>query len=219
MRTSSKLTQLESAIPKCKKCPRIVATLKKIKKEHPSHWCRPVPGMGDPQAKIMIVGLAPGRLGANIHGRMFTGDQSGEFLFSSLRNYGFVKKEDALGPYEFSGLFITAAMRCFPPQNKPLKEELNNCRPYLEKEMELLKKVKVVIALGKIGHDAAVKVIQKRNGFPLKGLLFQHGRVHTFPGRPQFLIDSYHVSPQNTFTKKLTKSMFENILKKALELS
>jgi len=215
----SKLDQLEMLIPKCRKCPRIVSNLKAVKIVHPDHWCRPVPGMGDPKAKILIVGLAPGRLGANIHGRMFTGDQSGAFLFNALRKCGFVKKEDKLGPYDFNGLFITAALRCFPPENKPLKVEMDNCRPYLEKEIELLKQVKVIVALGKIGHDAVLKVMEKRMGTPLKGISFAHGKVYRFNVRPTLLIDSYHVSPQNTFTKRLTPNMFENILKKALELS
>lgn len=210
---------LELKIPDCRKCPRIVKSLKGIKKEHPDHWCRPVPGIGNTQAKIMIVGLAPGRLGANITGRMFTGDQSGSFLYAALRKTGFVTKEDELGPCEFRNLFITAAMRCFPPQNKPLKEELHNCLPYLEQELDLLKKVRVIVALGKIGHDAAVEAIQKKTGEPLKKLPFKHGQVIRFKSGTYSLLDSYHVSPQNTFTKKLTPKMFKNILKKSLQLA
>lgn len=217
--TFKNLRKLEAWIPRCRKCPRIVRNLRRIKREHPDHWCRPVPGFGDPAAKILIVGLAPGRLGGNITGRLFTGDASGEFLFACLRKCGLVKKEDALGPFDFRGLFITAALRCFPPENKPTALEMENCRPYLEQEFEFLKNVKVVIALGKIAHDTVVKILQQRNGLPAKHLPFQHGKCHEFPNQPWYLLDSYHVSPQNTYTKKLTPEMFEKILKKALHLS
>lgn len=219
MNLPQNLTELERFIPSCRKCPRLVRALQKIKQEHPDHWCRPVPGFGDPSAKILLVGLAPGRLGGNITGRFFTGDASGDFLFACLRKLGFVKKEDALGPYDFHSLFITAVLRCFPPQNKPLAYELDNCRPYLEQELEFLDKVQVIIALGKIAHDGIVKILNKRNNLPNKTLPFRHGEIHNFDKRPFYLIDSYHVSPQNTYTKKLTPKMFQKILKKAQKLA
>ena len=176
-----------------------------------TYWGRPVPSFGDPRARLLIIGLAPAAHGANRTGRMFTGDRSGDFLYHALYETGFatqaasIHRDDGL---ELRGAYITAAVRCAPPANKPERREMENCRRYLLRELKLLTEVCVVVALGKIAFDSFLKVR------PLKGARFGHGAASHYPdGR--VLLASYHPSQQNTFTGKLTMPMLVDVFQKA----
>lgn len=176
-----------------------------------TYWGRPVPSFGDPHARLLIIGLAPAAHGANRTGRMFTGDRSGDFLYRALYETGFAtqrtstRRDDGL---ELRGAYITAAVRCAPPANKPELKEMENCRRYLVRELEMLDQVRVVVALGKIAFDSFLKVR------PLSGARFGHGVDSHYPdGR--VLLASYHPSQQNTFTGKLTMPMLISVFQKA----
>jgi uracil-DNA glycosylase family 4 len=187
-----------------------------------SYWSRPVPGFGDPDARLLIVGLAPGAHGANRTGRMFTGDRSGEFLYRALWEAGFANQPTSLSRDDglrLSDAYITAPVRCVPPDNKPSREEILACRPFLVRELRLLKKVKVVVVLGGIGLAAYLSVLQdsgvlkSRAAFP-----FSHGVLHrTHAGGPLVLV-SYHPSQQNTSTGRLTAAMLRDIFVEARRL-
>jgi len=208
----------------CERCPRLIAYCREVARVKRrayldwEYWGKPVPPFGDPHAKMLIIGLAPGAHGANRTGRMFTGDRSGDFLFRALYETGFASqpesrtREDGL---TLSGAYITAAARCAPPGNKPLPEEFARCRPFLERELDLLKEVRVVVALGKLGFDAYLGilrdrgVIQSRAAFP-----FGHDVEHRIPGSPA-LLACYHPSQQNTSTGKLTAVMLRAVFEQA----
>jgi uracil-DNA glycosylase family 4 len=187
------------------------------------YWGKPVPSFGDPEARVLILGLAPAAHGANRTGRMFTGDRSGEWLYRALFATGFASqlqstsREDGLF---LRGAYITAAARCAPPDNKPTLEELRNCRPYLERELELLKNVKVVVALGKIAFDNYLTVLKARGAIRSRAAFaFGHNRQFvTAPGQP-VLISSYHPSQQNTSTGKLTEKMLLEVFRRARRVS
>jgi uracil-DNA glycosylase family 4 len=154
------LADLNDQITSCKKCPRLVEYIDEIREKFPSYWCKPVPSFGDVKAKILIVGLAPGRFGSNRTGRMFTGDSSGNFMYPILHEVGLCNQPDSIDindGFKLKDCYITAVGRCAPPQNKPTPEELNNCFPYLGEELKLLKDLKVVVALGKIAFDGYIK--------------------------------------------------------------
>ncbi len=180
------------------------------------YWGRPVPSFGDPEAELLIVGLAPAAHGANRTGRMFTGDRSGEFLYRSLYEAGFanqpisVRRDDGL---KLRNCYITASLRCAPPQNKPTPPELRNCRPYLDKELELLKQVRAVLALGRIAFDSFLRVAAARGDLPPRSSLpFAHGTSYELgKGLPR-LFASYHPSQQNTQTGRLTPLMFRIVM-------
>jgi uracil-DNA glycosylase family 4 len=185
---------------------------------NPTWFNAPVPSFGDPDARLLIVGLAPGLRGANRTGRPFTGDASGNFMYPVLYETGFsnqpnaTHREDAL---KLKDLYITAALRCAPPENKPLPQELGNCAPYLDREMEGLKNLKVIVALGKIGFDAYLNYLKRRGLLPSrKPYIFQHGAKYQMPDG-KILLASYHPSNQNTQTRKLTREMFVRIFKEA----
>jgi uracil-DNA glycosylase family 4 len=183
------------------------------------YWGRPVPGFGDPNAGILIAGLAPAAHGANRTGRMFTGDRSGEFLYKALYEAGLasqphsVSKDDGL---TLSNVYITAAVRCAPPANKPTPQEILTCRRYIQRELELLGNVKVVIALGKLAFDDYLTILKSRGLIERKStFIFGHNvEHHTGPGQP-VLISSYHPSQQNTQTGKLTEPMFRRVFERA----
>ncbi len=189
-----------------------MAQLKRRAYRDQEYWGRPVPGFGDPEARLLIVGLAPGAHGANRTGRMFTGDSSGEFLYRALYETGFANQPESISRddgLKLQGCWIAAAARCAPPDNKPAIDELENCRPYLAREVALLKHVRVVVALGRIGFDAYRKV----RGLPV--LAFGHHQVYeTDP----ILIASYHPSQQNTQTGRLTAEMFRAVFERARQL-
>jgi len=177
------------------------------------YWGRPLPGFGDRQARLLVVGLAPAAHGGNRTGRVFTGDRSGDFLYAALYKAGFanqptsVRIEDGL---ELQDIYITAAVRCAPPDNKPLPEEILNCRPYLIEELGLLNRLEGIVALGKIGFDAILAVYRSA-GYKILRLSFGHGKVHTMGPNLPWLLSSYHPSQQNTQTGRLTVDMFDDI--------
>lgn len=201
----------------CRKCPRLVTLRKKLRKDHPEWWNAPVPAFGDPHAWLAIIGLAPGKEGANRTGRPFTGDASGEMLFATLARYGFVEGKFANDPADGIGLdgaIILNAVKCLPPQNKPNGSEINNCRRYLAKALGGLPDLKIMLALGKVAHDSIVRL----SGARLADHKFAHGAVHRLPdGRT--LIDSYHCSRYNVNTGRLTAAMFEAVFEQAVYLS
>jgi uracil-DNA glycosylase family 4 len=187
------------------------------------YWGKPVPGFGDPQARVLILGLAPGAHGSNRTGRMFTGDESGNWLYRVLHHAGFasqstsVSREDGL---TLHSAYITAAARCAPPGNKPLPEELRRCRPFLEREIDLLPNIKVVVALGKIAFDTYLGILKSR-GVIASGAPFPFGHQCEYriaPGQP-ILLASYHPSQQNTSTGKLTEKMLLDVFRRARKLA
>ena len=211
------IERLQKEVIACRRCPRLVdycadvALVKRRAFIESTYWGRPVPSFGDPRARLLIIGLAPAAHGANRTGRMFTGDRSGDFLYRALYETGFATqltskhRNDGL---ELRGAYITAAVRCAPPANKPELSEMENCRSYLLRELELLTEVRVVVALGKIAFDSFLKVR------PMKGAKFGHGTVNRYSdGR--VLLASYHPSQQNTFTGKLTMPMLVGVFRKA----
>jgi uracil-DNA glycosylase family 4 len=214
----NELAVLERKIVGCNLCPRLrdycreIARVKRRAYRDQVYWGKPVPSFGDPQARVLIVGLAPGAHGANRTGRMFTGDKSGEFLYRALYETGFASQPTSVSRDDgliLTGAYIAASAHCAPPDNKPTREELRNCRPYLEHELRLLKNVRVVVALGRIAFDTYLSVIGER-------AKFGHNVVHRFS---PILIGSYHPSQQNTSTGKLTAGMLREVFEQARKLS
>ncbi len=216
---------LQSEIVNCARCPRLrehcaaIAATKRRAYRDWEYWGRPVPGFGDPNAQVLIVGLAPGAHGSNRTGRMFTGDRSGDVLYRALYKTGFASqphstsRDDGL---ELRDIYITASARCAPPGNKPTPEEIRNCRPFLERELELLKQVKVVVALGKIAFDNYLDVLKSRGVIRSRaGFVFGHNRQFTTAAGQPVLISSYHPSQQNTSTGKLTEKMLADVFRRA----
>jgi uracil-DNA glycosylase family 4 len=211
----------------CTLCPRLreycadVAREKRRAYINWDYWGRPVPGFGDPRARIWVIGLAPGAHGANRTGRVFTGDRSGDFLFAALHRAGLanqptsVSRDDGL---VLNDVYISVAARCAPPGNKPLPAEVANCATYLDREWELVSRKRVLLALGKIAWDAAVALV-RRHGLPATPApVFGHGAIARISPRLA-LVGSYHVSQQNTFTGKLTPAMFDEVLRTCRRLS
>lgn len=221
------LLQLNQEIIACTRCPRLISHCQKIGREKRrayldwEYWAKPVPGFGDPKAKVLILGLAPGAHGSNRTGRPFTGDGSGYFMYPVLYKAGFASQPTATHRGDGLSLkdaYITAAVRCAPPQNKPAPEEIANCSAFLDREMAMLKKVKIIVALGRIGYDAYLNHL-KRRGLPVSKAttVFAHGAHYEMPdGR--ILLCSYHPSQQNTQTGKLTEKMFLEVFWKARKL-
>lgn len=219
------LDSLNQEIIECRKCPRLVewreevARVKRKAYQDAEYWGKPVPSFGDPQARVLVVGLAPGAHGSNRTGRQFTGDASGGFLFPALHRAGFANQAEAESRSDgliLKDMYITASGRCAPPGNKPTPAELNTCQPYLEREIQIIQP-KVIVCLGKIAFDRVLKIFAVRN------LKFSHGAVYSIPPstfnlQPVTLICSYHPSQQNTLTGKLTVEMFDQIWKKAKSL-
>lgn len=211
------LPALERHIVQCRRCPRLVRWRERVAREKKrefrdwDYWGKPVPPLGDPRARLLIVGLAPAAHGGNRTGRMFTGDSSGNWLFAALHKFGFANQAESTSRDDGLRLrdcYITAAARCAPPANKPTRRELDRCRPYLEGEIALLTRVRVVVTLGRIAHEAFRKTAR------LGRLPFGHGLEARLPdGR--ILIASYHPSRQNTNTGKLTRAMWEGIFERA----
>jgi uracil-DNA glycosylase family 4 len=186
------------------------------------YWGKPVPGFGDPQARVLILGLAPGAHGSNRTGRPFTGDSSGKFLYPVLHRTGFASQASAThrgDGLQLRDIYITSAVRCAPPGNKPLPEEIHACSEFLDREIEGLSRVRVVVALGRIGFDAYLNALRRRGLLTSKaGFKFAHGARYSLPdGR--ILLASYHPSNQNTQTGKLTEKMFRTIFEEAARLA
>jgi uracil-DNA glycosylase family 4 len=222
------LSELNRTVIACTECPRLVIYREQVAREkrlayrNCEYWGKPVPGFGDPEARVLVLGLAPGAHGSNRTGRPFTGDASGNFMYPVLHETGFGNQPLAIDRNDgltLKHLYITAAVRCAPPDNKPLPRELANCAPYLERELECLKNLKVIVALGKIGFDAYLNYLKRRGQLPMrKPYLFQHGAKYEMPdGR--VLLASYHPSNQNTQTGKLTRPMFVRIFKEAARIA
>lgn len=221
------LRRLDAEIVACRKCPRLlahcraIAATKRRAYRDWEYWGRPVPGFGDPQARVLIVGLAPGAHGANRTGRMFTGDSSGATLFGSLHRVGFASQPESTSRDDglrLTDLYITASIRCAPPDNKPQPDEITSCRPYLVRELQLLKHVQVVIALGRLGHDAFLAAAREAGiAIPGRRPVFAHGAETTLTresGR-LMLLAAYHPSQQNTQTGRLTPDMLDRIFRRA----
>ncbi len=210
---------LNRAIIGCQKCPRLVHFREHVSErksfQGECYWRKPVPGFGDHKAWLLILGLAPAAQGANRTGRVFTGDPSAKFLTQALYKAGFANQptsEAALDGLEFTGCYLTAAVKCVPPGNKPLLEEFSNCHPYFEQEFLLLKNIRAVLALGKLAFDHYQRFLKKEGGL-LHLSPFSHGEKVVIEGWPP-LYGSYHPSPQNTYTKKLTEPMLLTLLER-----
>jgi uracil-DNA glycosylase family 4 len=218
------LPAIQRKVIACRLCPRLVEWRERVAREKVArfsgwtYWGKPVPGMGDPDARLLIVGLAPAAHGGNRTGRMFTGDRSGDWLYETLHRYGFATQASSTSKTDGLRLidcYITASARCAPPQNKLLPAELHNCRPYLLEEIRLLGKVRVIIALGKVAFDTVFNAFRELDMTTLaRRPRFSHGAEAALNGA-QLLIASYHPSQQNTFTGKLTRRMFEGVFQRA----
>jgi uracil-DNA glycosylase family 4 len=216
---------LNQEIVECKRCPRLirhcqtVAVMKRRAYIDQGYWGKPVPSFGDPRASLLILGLAPGAHGSNRSGRMFTGDRSGDFLYRSLHGAGFASQPESRSVddgLQLRDAWITAAGHCAPPGNKPSPEELRNCRPFLERELALLRNVQVVVVLGKVAFDTYLTVLKSRGEIArLADFRFGHDLLYRL--RPALLC-SYHPSQQNTSTGKLTQAMLDGIFHRAAEL-
>ena len=235
------LNILNREVIACTRCPRLVEHREMVAREKRrayrdcEYWGRPVPGFGDADARVLIMGLAPGAHGSNRTGRPFTGDASGKFMFPVLYETGFANQPNATDRNDglvLKDLYITAAVRCAPPANKPTPQELAECSQFLDREIAGLKKVKIVVALGKIGFDAYLNYLKRRavahpsakdaegwgTRFTRKSYLFKHGASYRLPDG-KVLLASYHPSNQNTQTGKLTRKMFVEIFKEAAKLA
>jgi len=228
MKIETALKELQDIVIRCHKCPRLVDYLKDICKHKPKryrdedYWSKPLPSFGDPDARVLIVGLAPAAQGGNRTGRMFTGDRCGEWLFNALYQFGFANQPNSLrrdDGFKLHDVYITATIRCAPPKNKPLPEEIKNCRPYFLKELDLLKNIEVIVPLGQIAFTQTLKSLRSK-GFNIPSLSFGHGKLYLLPLRTQHselgtitLITTYHPSQQNTQTGKLTRPMFHRVFK------
>lgn len=219
------LDALNERIITCRRCPRLVewrervAIEKKRAYRNEEYWGRPLPGLGDPHARLLIVGLAPAAHGGNRTGRMFTGDRSADVLFIALHRAGFasqpasVHRSDGLTLHD---AYITAAARCAPPANRPTPDELRACRPWMEQEIALLPGLRVVVALGQIAYDAYLRVVEDQGqSLPRPLPLFGHNRAHALAGGGPLLITSYHPSRQNTQTGRLTQEMLDAVFLRA----
>ncbi|RMG61702.1 MAG: uracil-DNA glycosylase [Calditrichaeota bacterium] len=224
---ATSLEALNAEIVSCRRCPRLVAWREKVAAERTrrfrdwTYWGKPVPGFGDPDARVWIVGLAPAAHGANRTGRMFTGDRSGDWLYRALHRAGFANqpksysRDDGL---RLTDCYISALLRCCPPQNKPLKSELQNCRPFLVAEFELLSRMRVIVSLGQLAYQQMLQILSHK-GFtiPRPRPAFAHlQEIHFHQNLT--LLASYHPSQQNTFTGKLTEAMFDAVWQRVKKL-
>jgi uracil-DNA glycosylase len=225
MSEPSSLAELNAQVVSCRRCPRLVEWRELAARERPrryaewDYWARPLPGFGDPEARILIVGLAPAAHGGNRTGRIFTGDRSGDWLFAALYRAGLanqptsVHRDDGL---QLRGAYIAAVVRCAPPANRPLPSERDNCLPYLVQELRLLRRVRVLVCLGSFAWDGALRALaaigHRRRPRPAFGHLAE-AEVG-----PYVLLGSYHPSQQNTFTGKVTEAMLDEVFNRALTL-
>ena len=226
---SGPLVVLQQEVIACRRCPRLVDYISEIGRVKRraymdwDYWAKPVPSFGDPKARVLIVGLAPGAHGSNRTGRMFTGDASGAILYRVLYRAGFATQAESRSRDDglrLIGAYITAVARCAPPGNKPTPEELRNCRPYFESELELLTNVKVVVALGKIAFDVYLSVLRDRGVIGSRSpFVFGHNVAHRVAEGLPILLSSYHPSQQNTSTGKLNEGMLLAVFRRARRLS
>jgi uracil-DNA glycosylase family 4 len=201
--------------PDCTRCPRLAAFLERTRKAHPDYWARPVPSFGASRPQIVIVGLAPGMHGANRTGRPFTGDYAGILLYQTLYEAGLATgpaSQSAADPLRLVNARIVNSVKCVPPENKPLPDEIRRCNSYLAEELRQLREARVYLALGRVAHDAVLMAF----GLPRSRYLFAHGREHALDAA-RCLIDSYHCSRYNTSTRRLTPAMFKAVVARACE--
>jgi len=216
------ISRITAEVITCRKCPRLVEWREEAARNPPArfegqtYWARPLPGFGDPRARVLVVGLAPAAHGGNRTGRIFTGDRSGDWLFRALHRAGFANQPESLHRKDglrLSDCYVAAAVRCAPPSNKPAVRERDNCLPYLQRELAVLRNVKVVVALGSFAWDCSLKVLKAAGEQPVvPGPRFTHlaeARVGRY-----LLLGSYHPSQQNTFTGTLTETAFDAVFKR-----
>ena len=217
------LQELEREITTCRRCPRLVEWRERVAREKRAayageeYWGRPVPGFGDPDARVFVLGLAPAAHGGNRTGRVFTGDRSGDWLFASLHRTGFANQPTSLHAndgLELRGAFVAAAVRCAPPANRPLPSERDNCLPYAAQELALMPNVRVIVCLGGFAWDAALRIDPPAPPRPK----FGHMAEHELPSG-RVLLGSYHPSQQNTFTGRLTEEMTDAVFERASALA
>jgi uracil-DNA glycosylase family 4 len=211
------LRLLGEEIHTCDRCPRLAEYLAGSRRDFPEYWSRPVSGFGDPEARLFVLGLAPAFHGANQHGRVFTGDGSGRWLWGALHELGAASAPDSVSrhqPLEARGVWVSNAVRCAPPGNRPTPEEFAACRSHLERELMLFPQLRVVLALGKLAHDTYLKLRGER----LSRYPFAHGAVHQLGSIGPVLVDTYHPSRQNTNTGKLTARMMNDVFTRARRL-
>ena len=219
---NNKLKQLNKKIIKCRKCPRLINFIKKISTEkrkqniNETYWGKPVPGFGDINAKILILGLAPAAHGGTRTGRVFTGDKSADFLFKCLHKAGFanqsisISRDDGL---ELKNLYLTTALKCVPPEDKPKPDELKTCFNFFREEINYLVKINTIVALGKIAFDACLNFYMQDYDLKRKDFVFQHGTEYILPD-DKILIGSYHPSPRNVNTGRIDENKMDRLLKK-----
>ena len=219
----SRFKTLYLELSACRRCPRLVAWREEVGRkkrrayQNETYWAQPVPGFGDPEARLLIFGLAPGAHGSNRTGRMFTGDASGDFLYPALWRAGLASQplaKDRDDGLELYGVYVTAAVRCVPPGNRPTREEFAACSLWTERELAMLPQLRVYLALGRLAHDALLE----HHGLIKARFPFAHGAEHTLPNG-RVLLDSYHVSRQNTQTGRLTEAMFDAVVERAKALA
>jgi uracil-DNA glycosylase family 4 len=218
---SDSLGRVRADVVACERCPRLrawcreVAWVKVRRFRDEPYWGRPVPGFGDPRARLLVVGLAPAAHGGNRTGRVFTGDRSGDFLFAALHRAGFANRPTSVARDDGLALrdaYVAALARCAPPANKPTPEEFANCRPYLRREWAQLGRVRAILVLGKLAMDGTLTMLRETGRLPSRGAFpFGHGVVHDLGGGLR-VFASYHPSQQNTFTGKLTARRFDAVL-------
>ena len=221
------LASFAASVTACRACPRLVAWREQVAREKKrefrdwAYWGNPVPGFGDARARLLVVGLAPAAHGANRTGRMFTGDQSGDWLYGALHRFGFASQAESRARSDGLRLrdcYITAAARCAPPGNRPTPLELSTCRPYLAAEREILDRVQVVLVLGRIAHEAWLRAGGWWDRLPARGRpVFRHGAASRLPDGP-WLVSSYHPSRQNTNTGRLTRGMWHGVFRRVRRL-
>lgn len=213
----SSIQDLDNEVIQCRKCPRLVEwrkTVSRVKRRaflDWDYWGKPVPGFGDIKGRVLVVGLAPGAHGSNRTGRMFTGDASGDFLFPTLYNQGFANQRESQirgDGLELIDMYITAICRCVPPKNKPTKAEINTCIPYLQREIELMDNLQVVVSLGAMAHSTVLHLFSTQSAET--SIPFKHAGVGNLNNGIK-LVSSYHPSRQNTQTGKLTQAMFDDV--------
>jgi len=224
-KNTDSFTELEKQVITCRKCERLVqwreqiGSIKRKAFREEDYWAKPVPGFGDFQARVIIIGLAPGAHGSNRTGRMFTGDDSGKFLYPALWRAGFANQPDGLRVDDglaLQGIWITAVCRCVPPNNKPTPSEIKNCLPWLETEIRLQSSMQGIVALGKIAWDEVLKWYHPEKSQPIPQ--FSHGALIEKVAKKPWILASYHPSRQNTQTGRLTAAMFDAVWKKVNEL-
>jgi uracil-DNA glycosylase family 4 len=225
---AGQLEILKREVIACERCPRLREYCERIAVERrrayrdQEYWGRPVPGFGDADPRLLVIGLAPGAHGANRTGRMFTGDRSGDFLYRAMYETGFASQPESISRddgMQLTGAYISAAARCAPPDNKPTPQEFRNCQPFLEREIDLLKHLRVVVALGKLAFDAYLGILRDRGVIRSRSaFVFAHDHEHLIaPGLPM-LLSSYHPSQQNTSTGRLTAKMLHDVFARARSL-